>query len=135
MAASVGSLIFEDARFGGCISFHRAVPVEMVGREIEKQADIRAKSLDEFKLEAAEFGDRNRLVGGFLNHINKRRADISGKKRGEVGVFQNVFDERSGCGFAVGAGDTDQAAVEKSVSEFDFAPDGNLPRARGFEDS
>jgi len=66
------------------------------------------------------------LIGGLLDDVDERRADVPSEQCGEARVFQNVFDERSGCGFSVGASDANEAAVEKAVGKFDLAPDGNV---------
>ena len=71
------------------------------------------------------------MIGGLLDDVDERRANVPGEQRGEAGVFQNVFDERGGCGFSVGAGDADEAAVKKTVGKFDLAPNGNVVGARG----
>src|SRR5579859_5303012 len=74
-----GGLLFEDARFGGAVGFHGTVAVEMIGREIQENADVWAERLNPFKLKAAEFGDGYSLIVRLLGDINQRRADIAGQ--------------------------------------------------------
>lgn len=126
----VGGLIFKDARFGGAISRERAMTIEVIGSEIEKETDVGSENIDEFELEAAEFGDGDGLVRGFADDGDERRADIAGENGGKTGVAKDVLDERGGGGFSVGAGDTDEAAVEKTIGELDFAPDGDAVGTR-----
>ncbi len=127
----VGSLFFENAGLSRGISFHRAVAIEVIGGEIQEDADVRTERFDQFELEAAEFRDGNGLIGGLLDDVDERSSDIPGEQCGETGVFQNVFDERSGCGFSVGASNGNEAAMEKAVGKFDLAPDANVVGACG----
>src|SRR5882724_948646 len=73
------------------------------------------------------------MIGGLLDDVDERSSNVPGEQRGEAGVFQNVFDERSGCGFSVGASDANEAAVEKAVGKFDLAPDENVVGACGLQ--
>jgi hypothetical protein len=47
-------LILEDSRFRRAILFQRVVAIQMVRREIQKHADVRAKRFDQLQLKAAE---------------------------------------------------------------------------------
>src|SRR5215470_11934696 len=129
-----GGLLFEDACFRRAVRFHRAVTIEMIRREIQKNAYIRTKCFNPFELKTAELGDGNGLVRSLFDNADERRADISRKKCGVAGTFQDVLAERSRGGLSVGAGNANEAAAEKAVGKLDFAPDGNVLRARGRED-
>src|SRR5580700_6214701 len=56
-----GSLVFEDARLCIGISGERAMPVEMVGRDIENQSNLRTKCLNGFELKTGDLQDKDGL--------------------------------------------------------------------------
>src|SRR5690348_3534587 len=128
------SLVFEDARLGGGISVHGAVPVEMIGSQVQEHADVGTEGIDEFELEAAEFHYRPGAFRGGVGAGNQRRADVSGEQGGNSRTAQNVFDERGCGGLAVGAGDAEHLSLEETESELDFAPDVDALLTRGAED-
>jgi hypothetical protein len=96
----------EHPRFDRCIGLHRAVPVEMVGRQVEQRADLRL-----------EAGHQVDLVGRQLEHIDPPRqrrrqqkgrgADVAADLGIAPGRPQHVAGKRGGGRLAVGAGDRD----------------------------
>src|ERR1700741_4864446 len=102
--------------------------VQMIGREIQKDTDVRAKGIDQLQLKTAQLNDCDGLVVCFLHAGNERRADVPGKNGGEPRIFQNVFDQRGGRSLPVGTCDADQASAQEAIGEFDLAPNGNALR-------
>ena len=104
--------------------------VEMIGREIQKHADVGAKRVDEFELKAAELDDGASIVFHRVDAGDERRADISRENGWNPGRLQNVFDERSRRRLSVRTGDSDQRALEEAIGQLDFAPNRDAFGAR-----
>ena len=112
------------------------MPVEVVGRQIQKNGNVRAKRIDPFELEAAELGHGNALIAGFIRaprpprESDERRANISGNHRRRARARQNMADERSRRRFSIRAGHADQPSSQEAPAQFDFAPDRHARGAR-----
>ena len=98
------------------------MPVEVIGREIEKQADVRAKRFDQLELKAAQLDDGHGVPSCVGDAGNQRRADVAGENRRKGRGLQNVFDQRCRRRFSVRARDADQRSLQETVGQLDFAP-------------
>lgn len=109
------------------IVLHRAMPVEMIGSEVEKNAGSRI-----------DRGCQVNLVGRALNNVEAlrlrrieaqyRRTDIAAKLRIATSRFQNMCDQRRGGRLAVGPGNRNEGAIRRvgttfSDKELDIADD------------
>ena len=68
--SSVG-LIFENAQLGRAIFGDRAIAIEMVGSEVEPDADRRTKGADRFELERAHFDRQHVERSAFRARLRK----------------------------------------------------------------
>ena len=62
----------------------RAVPVEVVGLEVEKDGDVAGERVDVLELEARELADDPRARVGLLRCVGERPADVAGNLRGAI---------------------------------------------------
>jgi hypothetical protein len=124
----VGAL--EDAELRVAVGVEGAVPVEVVGLEVQEDGDAAAQLVDVLELEGRELADDP--LGGVRG--GERRADVP--RDGDVvpGGAEDRAEELGGRRLAVGAGDPDELrAAEEPVAELDLAPDGDAAAAR-FDD-
>ncbi len=122
-------LLFKDARLRSGVGLHGLVPVEMIRSQIQEHGNVRMKCFDQLELKTAELDNSGGAFAGQRHARNQRRANVAGDHGGKTGHLQNVMNQRSSGGFSVGAGDADQAAVQKAVGELNLAPHGNALRA------
>ena len=109
------------------------MPVQVVGREIQKHADVGAKCFNQLQLKTAQLRHRDGVVAGLLHSRNQGSADIPGENGGKTGAFQDVFDQGGRRRLPVRAGDPDQASLQETVRQLHLAPDGDTLRARGLQ--
>jgi hypothetical protein len=117
----------EDARLGRAVGGHRAVPVEVVLRQVqdgrgvglEAPGGARQAVAAALELEARQFQHQNLgqcrggvgVVGGqpLGQHVQQRRADVAGHGHRLAGALHQQRGHRGGGGLAVGAGDGQHA--------------------------
>ena len=130
----VRALPREDGGLGGGVACHVAVPVQVVGRQVQHHGRVET--------------DRGRplqRVGRHLQHVGavvaeqvegeRRRAEIAARRRRPPRRAQQVVEERGGGGLAVGAGDAREPRARsrrahRAVEPFDVAEDGHARRPR-----
>ncbi len=100
----------DEAFLDGCVIFDCAVPVEVVGRDVQEHADGGFECRRQVDLERREFDDmetvrRRRLEG------QDGAADVAAHLHVLAGMAKNVGDERRRRRFAVGAGDGDEGRL------------------------
>src|SRR5271163_2170990 len=100
----VFGLILKNPGFRGAVICQGVMAIEMVRSEIQKYADVRAERVDEFKLKAAQFGDRESIVARLIDTADQRRTDVSRKQCWKSRGLQNVSDERSCRGLSIRTG-------------------------------
>src|SRR5882672_6478000 len=107
--------------------------IQMVRREIQEYADVGAKSLDELELKTAQLDHRDRFIAGLLDLRNQRRADIPSENRRNSHTLQDVNDQRSCRRLAIRTRDANHAPFQKSIRQFDLAPNCDALRAGGLQ--
>ena len=117
-------LLGEDALLGERVVFEGAVAVEVVGRDVEDDGDVGMELFSGFELEAGDFEDRPGVVGRFVDEGDDGHANVAADQRGNAGLLEDFAEQRGGGGFAVGAGDGEDFALEEAGGEFEFADDG-----------
>ena len=111
-----------------------AVPVEMVGSDVDQKADAGAKRGREIDLIGRAFDDM-RAPRGWRGQIEDGRADVAAHGDVAPGLLQHMSDQRGGRRLAIGAGDRDEGRVRGSRAaladeELDIAHDRNPRRMR-----
>ena len=97
------------------VVLHRAVPVEMVGRDVEQHADRRARATARGRSGTTSISMTwTRFVGRRLERQD-RGADIAAHLHVAPGLAQDVGDERRRRRLAVGAGDGDERRVRRDA--------------------
>ena len=86
----VAGHVGEKLLLGLGVSLKAAVPLHVVGRDIEQHAHMRGKLLRTLKLEAGQLGDKH-LVGRAVFHTgNRRQADVAHRAGGHAGGAQKL---------------------------------------------
>ncbi len=109
---------------------HGAMPVEMVGRDVEEHADGRIERRREIDLEGRALDDVRAPDLG-RRQRQDRRADVAAKRDVALRLLEDVRDERGGGRLAVGAGDGDERPdlpcrrdlATLAAEQFDIADD------------
>src|SRR5437588_164487 len=70
-------LVLEDTRLGRHVDFESAVPVEVIGRDVEHDCHLGVKGVNGFKLKAGDFKNYDRLRLGPGHQRYGRSSDIS----------------------------------------------------------
>src|SRR5580692_11979895 len=109
-----GCLRGEDALFGACVVGKRAVPVKMIGSDVQDDGNFGLKLDGTFKLEAGDLEHGPGIGSTFFDEIYDGHADVSADERGMARGGENFTKQRSSGGFSVGAGDRQDAALKKA---------------------
>jgi hypothetical protein len=119
-----GLLVLEDPQLRVAIALERAVPVEMVGLEVEEDRDAGSQLVDVFELEARQLADDPVVFAELPVQLRERAADVAGHGR-----LEHRPEQLAGRRLAVRAGDADQPGGQEPVAELDLTPDRDLARA------
>src|SRR4029077_13507811 len=123
-------LIFENAQLGRAIIRYRAIPIEMVGSEVEPESDGWAKGADCFELERAYlYGEHiERLL--FARHFRKRLCNVSASERALSTVIQHLSQHLGRCCLPVRACNSDDRNVAGPPAQLEFADRLNSARKK-----
>ena len=99
----VGRLVLEDARLCLPVGVDGAVPVEMVGGEVQPRCHLRGEPLGEPQPERRRLDDEH--VDGFVQSGNEGHVGVSDRERLAARRVEHVGDHRRHRGLAVGASD------------------------------
>jgi hypothetical protein len=77
----IGCLVFENPQLGGAVFGNGGITIEMVGSEIEPDADRRSKRPDGFELEGTDFHGEDIEIAIFERDFAKRFADVAAGDR------------------------------------------------------
>jgi hypothetical protein len=128
---AVAGLGFKEAALGGFVILHGVVAIEVIGSEVETDADGGAEVVDGFQLEAGDFQDVPLIGAGRGNHGGGRGTDVAAHLVGDAGDAEDVTGEGGGGGFAVGAGNGEDGTQEEIAGELEFADDRDAGGAGG----
>ncbi len=116
------------------IVLHRAMAIEVIGRQVEQDAGGRIERRRKIDLVGGAFDDEIALA---LRRIERQhgRADIAAELRVAAARSQDMGDQRRRRRFAVGAGDGDEGAIGRmrpalAHEELDVADDIDAGRTR-----
>ena len=129
--AVAGVLASEDVLFCRHVAREIAMPVDMVGRDVEPHRDVGMEGLEQFE-----------LIGGKLQHVEAAFAerlevertapDIAADFAAGAGLLEDVADQRRRRRLAVGAGDGDEPRPGlRPCQQLDVADDRLAGGARG----
>ena len=111
----------DSARLQRRVALKRAVPVEMVGRDVEDDPDMEMRSFDGLQLKARELEHHPVLLGDFLHPIQDGVADVAADDHRLLTRGQHLAGERRRGRLAVGACDSDHRAFAEPQEELDLA--------------
>src|SRR5207253_10662642 len=92
----ISRLDLEDSRLGRDVDFKGAVPIEVIGRNVEYDRDLGVESTSGFELKAGNFKNDDRIWFGFRNQRNGRSSYISADGGGVAARSDDLAGE-SGC--------------------------------------
>ena len=96
------------------IVLKRAVPIEMIGRDVQDDRDLGMELARAFQLKARYLEHRPCLVAALFNQLNHRHADVAANQRRQPGLLENLADQSRRGGLAVGAGDGQDLPLESA---------------------
>ena len=132
----VGLLTGEHPELGLGVRLQRAVPIEMVGRDVEQHADAGSQLVDVLELEARQLAHDPRALAQLTNEARDGVADVAGHRaRNSSGLEHRAGQARRGR-LAVRAGDPDPRVLrsEQPEGQLDLAPDGHARGASSGDD-
>ena len=97
---AVGPALGKQPAFGGEIAATSAVTVQMIGRNVSENSDIRGQGAGQIGLVAGEFQHHNFTIMGRVK-VKHPATDVAAKLAGFAGDLQDVVDQGGGGGFAV----------------------------------
>src|ERR1700730_16589279 len=103
----------------------------MIRGNVEQHRDVRTERRNRFELKTAGFDDSEAGIARNIDARDQRCSDVSRNLYGKSRGFEDVANERRGCGLAVRAGDAYQATPQESRSQLDFTPYRYPDGARG----
>ena len=128
-APVAGALVGEDARLGPGVAVEVGMPIQMVGRQVEQRRNPRMEGVGRLELEAAGFDDMQR-VGCGRGHVRaERHADVAAHQHRVARGLEHLADERRGRRLPLRAGDGDEAALQPTRGQLQFADDRHTSRA------
>ena len=119
-------LALEQAELGVRVGLERAVPVQVVGLEVEEYADPRVEGLDVLELERRQLADDPGVRGHGSHERRQRTADVASDLDRPPGGAKDRAEELARRRLAVGSGDAQDRVRQQSPAQLDLAPDGNL---------
>ena len=117
----VARLVFENPQLGCAIFGHGRITIEMVGSEVEPDADRRSKRPDGFELKRTYFNGEDIEIAIFERDFTERFADVAASDRALATGVQHLRKQLGGGRFSVRAGDGDDRQAYRTPAELEFA--------------
>ena len=129
---SSAGLTLEHPELRVAVRLEGPVAVEVVGLEIEEDADARLQRMHVLELERGELADDPRVVGDRADERRQRATDVAGDLDRPPGGTEDRAEELARGRLAVRPRDAEDRVREEPRAELDLAPhgDGALARAR-----
>ncbi len=106
--------LLHQPRLQAGVVLHGAVAVEVIGRDVEQDADGGLERRRQLDLERGHFDDVGAVVGRRLQRQDGG-ADVAAHLRIPAGFRENVRDQGGRRRFAVGAGDGDERRIRRAL--------------------
>ncbi len=112
----------------------RAVPIEMIRRDVEQHRGLRRELERVFELERRCLADDRRARLDRLDERAERGADVAGDGDRQAGLAMDVADQLRRRRLAVRAGHGDELVLKQPPGELQLAEHRNPALARRFND-
>src|SRR6185369_17551657 len=106
-------------QLGREVFVHAAVPVQMVGRQVEHRRDMRVERRRMLELEARNLGD-DEIVRLAADRVAQRVAEVTAGERPSAGRFEDRTDQAYGRALSVGSGNRHQRSSETVGGKLDL---------------
>ena len=128
----IGPLTREDSSLRSGIAFHVPMAVQVIGAEVQHNSYVEAQSCDSLQHVRRHFEGIDPLRPQYIE-IERCGAQIPPHLAGHAGALQNVVDQRSRGGFAIGAGHAHEARLgmagqHRAIQKLHIAQDGRACR-------
>ncbi len=123
-------LVFKQPRLRVHISLKCPMPVEMIGRNVEHNPNLRPETANGFELEAGNFQHNDRLRRRSFHQRNRRRPNVPADQRLESARCENLSNQRSGCSLPVRSRNADNRPRQKRRCQFNLSDDRLSQRPR-----
>jgi hypothetical protein len=123
-------LVRENPRLRRSVGFHRAMAVEMVGRQVQQHGDPWMERVRRLQLETAHLDDVKRLRCRRSDLRAERRTDVSSHHRLQSACREHTTRQRGRRRLALGPCDRDDPSAQPARRKLDLAyhPDAGLAR-------
>jgi hypothetical protein len=112
-------LIAKDSPFRGGVILERLVPIHVIGRDVQKQRDVRVEAVHGFELKGRKL-EHIQARPLEIHRGNQRLTDVSRDDRLTAGRFQDLADEGRGRRLAIRACDRHNVAAQVARGQFDL---------------
>ena len=129
-ATSPAPLVGEHAQLGLAVGGERAVPVEVVGGEVEQDGGLRGEGERVLELERRRLADHDRSGVERAGEAGQRRADVAGDRDREPRLAVDPTDQLGGRRLAVGPRDGDHLVGHQPPAQLELAQHGQPALAR-----
>ena len=128
------ALTLEDPELELRVVLERAVPVEVVGLQVEENGNARLQRVDVLELERRELADDPRVRRRRADQGRERTAHVSGHFDISPGGAEDGAEELRRGRLPVRPGDAENRIRKESRAELDLAPDGQATRPRALHE-
>ena len=115
----------EQFLLGSAIPFKRAVPVDMIRRQIQHDRDVRPEFMNAFQLKAGDFRHYAPLPAHLPDFLRQGNADISADDHFVVSCLHHFAEQGCRRRLAIGSGNGNDRRLTEAAGQFDLAPDRN----------
>ena len=127
-------LCLDDAELGGHVILKPVrVPVQVVGRDVGEDGDVRMEVVTIIQLETADF-QHVPVIFVFNHEFGEAFAHVARQPHVQPGGLQQMVREQRGGGFAIGAGDGNDLGAGMARRKFDFGNDRNAAGLQFLDD-
>ncbi len=119
--AVAGAAVLHDPLLVPVVILDVAVPVEMIGRQIENARDLGMEVRDGLELEARDLEHEEIAGAEIADDRAERQTNVSADDRPPSGGSQDLADHRDGRRLAVRARDGDEARLGEPAAELELA--------------
>ena len=125
-------LVLEDPQLDARVLLQRAVPIEMIRRDVDQRGGVAVEAADVLELEAGQLADDDGALGEVRSDLAERDADVATDPVRQAVGTQHRANQLGRRRLPVGARHADDARArrQQAVAQLDLGPDWNAALMR-----